>query len=179
MLPATMCLSPLCVCVLTSDDPNVLEIWNLVFIQFNREADGSLKSLPAKHVDTGMGLERVTSVLQVRQHGPDDTSGNTAPVKPERKLVQCGVARRIDPSVLGRVSSHWESILALGKIFLNEFGALSSERKCDGLGGAGCALVLQGKMSNYATDLFGPIFDEIQTITGARPYTDKVGVAGG
>ena len=83
--------------LVNQDDPDVLEIWNNVFIQFNREDDRSLRPLPFKHVDTGMGFERLVSVIQDRR-------------------------------------------------------------------------------SNYDTDVFLPIFDKVQELTGVRPYQGRFGI---
>jgi alanyl-tRNA synthetase len=91
------------------NDPRCIEIWNLVFIQFNANSDGSFTPLPQRHVDTGMGFERVTAIIQATKN-------------------------------------------------LSDFS---------------------GTISNYETDVFRPIFDEIEKLSG-KEYTrtlPKSGVA--
>jgi len=84
--------------LVNAGDPRCIEIWNLVFIQFNANPDGTFSPLPARHVDTGMGFERVTAMIQGTKNFTDFT----------------------------------------------------------------------GTISNYETDIFRPIFDEIEKLSGRK-----------
>ena len=72
--------------LVNADNPQVIEIWNNVFIQFNRLRNGSLESLPSKHVDTGMGFERLVRVLQNKTSNYD-TDVFTGLVEATEKLT--------------------------------------------------------------------------------------------
>ncbi len=84
--------------LVNADHPQVIEIWNNVFIQFNRLKDGSLEFLPAKHVDTGMGFERLVRVLQQKQsnYDTDIFTGTIAEIEKITKQEYKGTDEKAD-----------------------------------------------------------------------------------
>jgi alanyl-tRNA synthetase len=83
--------------LVNQDHPLVIEIWNLVFIQFNRKGDGSLENLPEKHVDTGMGFERLCMAIQAK-HSNYDTDLFTPFIKFVEKKTGKKYTGNYDPN---------------------------------------------------------------------------------
>ena len=80
--------------LVNADHPQVVEVWNLVFMQFNRMADGSLKPLPLQHIDTGMGFERLAMALQNKQSNYD--TDVFAPLLKQMELISGKTYGRTD-----------------------------------------------------------------------------------
>jgi alanyl-tRNA synthetase len=96
--------------LVNKDHPQVIEIWNLVFIQFNRKADGSLQELPAKHVDTGMGFERLCMALQgVTSNYDTDIFQNIIREIEKLSGINYGVAEKTDIA-MRVVSDHLRAV---------------------------------------------------------------------
>ncbi|HNQ13816.1 MAG TPA: alanine--tRNA ligase, partial [Bacteroidia bacterium] len=83
--------------LVNASHPQVIEIWNNVFMEFNRKADGCLEKLPQQHVDTGMGFERLCMVLQGKQSNYDtDVFQNTISFISEKSGIKYGVNEKTD-----------------------------------------------------------------------------------
>ena len=88
--------------LVNQDHPEVIEVWNLVFISFNRKADGTLEKLPQQHIDTGMGFERLCMVLQ-NKTATYDTDVFTPLIREIETLTQHQYANNIETNRAIRV----------------------------------------------------------------------------
>ncbi|OQP48657.1 alanine--tRNA ligase [Niastella koreensis] len=105
--------------LVNNDHPQVIEIWNNVFMQFNRKKDGSLEPLPAKHVDTGMGFERLVRVLQSKQSNYDSDifTGTIAAIETIAK-------KKYDPNTPQSTSADWHKAVAF-RVLADHIRAIS------------------------------------------------------
>lgn len=90
--------------LVNQDHPHVVEIWNLVFMQYNRKADGTLENLPANHVDTGMGFERLCMVLQGKKSNYD-TDVFTPIIREIEQVTNAKYGKREETDIAIRVIS--------------------------------------------------------------------------
>ena len=97
--------------LVNADHPQVVEIWNNVFMQFERKADGSLINLPAKHVDTGMGFERLCMAIQGKQSNYDtDVFKHTIEVLEELSGKKYGATKNMTDVALRVIADHIRAV---------------------------------------------------------------------
>ncbi len=95
--------------LVNQDDPQVIEIWNIVFMQYNRKADGSLEKLQMKVIDTGMGFERLVRMLQDK-HSNYDTDVFQPIIQEEERLTGMKYTTYEEEEELGTTSKEQENI---------------------------------------------------------------------
>jgi alanyl-tRNA synthetase len=97
--------------LVNADHPQVVEIWNLVFMQFNRKADGSLEPLPARHVDTGMGFERLCMAIQQKKSNYDtDVFSGTINVIEELSSVNYSAGTGMQDVAMRVIADHIRAV---------------------------------------------------------------------
>ena len=97
--------------LVNADHPQVVEIWNNVFMQFERKADGSLVNLPAKHVDTGMGFERLCMAIQGKQSNYDtDVFRHTIEVLEELSGIKYQASTQMTDVALRVIADHIRAV---------------------------------------------------------------------
>ncbi len=106
-------------CRVNGDCRRFLEVWNLVFIQYNRHVDGKLDALPAKHVDTGMGFERMVAILQGAHSNYETDLFSGTMSRTQALLGHTDAQRRADPVAYRVIADH-----ARASSFLIADGAL-------------------------------------------------------
>ncbi len=180
--PGTCDQPPGHVCGVNTECARYMEIWNLVFIQNDRAADGSLGDLPAKHVDTGMGLERVTALLQEVDGNYDcDLMRGLIGVAEDLSGTPYGGGMGADDVAFRVIADHARAVavmIADGILPSNEGRGYVLRRLLRRAARQGRVLTLEdpflGKVTDRAIEILGVAYPELVE-SGARIHSTVTG----
>lgn len=163
--------------LVNAGSPECIEIWNLVFIQYNRDENGKLNELPAKHVDTGMGFERVCAVLQNKKSNYD-TDVFTSIIEKVSKLSKIKYDKEEDKIPMRVIADHIRALtfaIADGAVPGNDGRGYVLRRILRRAARYGRKINLNEpflyKLVNIITDTMGDVFPEV---IEKKEYVKKV-----
>jgi alanyl-tRNA synthetase len=155
--------------LVNAGDPRCIEIWNLVFIQFNANADGTFSPLPQRHIDTGMGFERITSMIQGTRNFTDFSrpisNYETDVFRPTFDEIEKLSGKKYGSTLPTAAVDGFESLAKLSKYFIGKALALLDDRERKIFFSR---LGLDGNPARSTTDLavkFGVTVERIEEIS--------------